>query len=175
MAGRRTSIGPVRVAAAVLAMLAAGCGGGSSGSPSSPSYPAVKGTYGSYIGLPAGSSQLRWIAPDGTATTETCWAVTSIPTQNGAQFSGSVDRLAPCNSQATFTGTIAADGTFTFTLTQARWGSCTMTGGGQYTGVVSLGSLAARGSVTVRCDDGRAMTVEELLSGNLPVPPTTPG
>ena len=43
------------------------------------------------------------------------------------------------------------------------------------TGVVSLGSLAARGRVNVQCDDGRAMTIEEILSGNLPVPPTTPG
>jgi hypothetical protein len=173
MAGRRTSTSRVRVAAAV-AVLAAGCGGGG-GSPSSPSYPAVKGTYGSYIGMPAGSSQLRWTAPDGTATTQTCYAVTSIPTQNGAQFSGSVDRIAPCSSQATFAGTVATDGSITFTLTQGRWGSCTMTGGGQYTGVVSLGSLAAHGTVSVRCDDGRAMTIDELLSGNLPIPPTTPG
>jgi hypothetical protein len=164
---------PRKTAAAVVAMLA-GCGGGG-GSPTEPSYPAVKGTYGSYTGMPIGSSQLRWIAPDGTATTQTCYAVTSIPSQNGAQFSGSVDRVAPCSSQASLTGTIATDGTFTFTLTQARWGSCTMTGGGQYTGVVSLGSLAAKGSVSVRCDDGRAMTIEEILSGSLPVPPTTPG
>jgi hypothetical protein len=165
----------VRAAAAVLTTLAAGCGGGSDGSPSSPSYPAVKGTYGSYVGLPAGSSQQRWIAPDGTATTQTCYAVTSIPSQNGAQFAGSVDRVPPCGGQATIAGTIAADGTFTFTLTQARWGSCTMAGGGQYTGVVSLGSLAAKGSVKVQCDDGRAMTIEETLSGNLPIPPATPG
>jgi hypothetical protein len=175
MTGRWTSIGPVRVAATVLVTLAAGCGGGSSESPSSPSYPAVKGTYGSYSAMPIGSSQLRWIAPDGSSTTQDCRAVTTIPTQNGAQFSGSVDRLAPCNSQATLAGTIAADGTFTFTLTQARWGSCTMVGGGQYTGVVSLGSLATRGRVNVQCDDGRAMTIEEIQSGNLPVPPTTPG
>jgi hypothetical protein len=167
---------PRKAAVAAVAILVAGCGGGGGGgSPTEPSYPAVKGTYGSYTGLPVGSSQLRWIGPDGTAATETCYAVTSIPIQNGAQFSGSVDRVAPCSSQATFVGTIAADGTLTFTLTQARWGSCTMTGGGQYTGVVSLGSLAAKGSVSVRCDDGRAMTIEEILSGNLPIPPTTPG
>jgi hypothetical protein len=161
------------VAAAAAVTLAAACGGG--GSPSSPSYPAVTGTYGSYVGMPAGSSQLRWIAPDGTATTQTCYAVTSIPSQNGAQFSGSVHRVDPCNSQATLAGTIATDGTITFTLTQARWGSCTMTGGGQYTGVVHLGSLFANGSVTVRCDDGRTMTIEEQLSGSLSPPPTTPG
>ena len=125
--------------------------------------------------MPVGASRLRWIAPDGTVTTQDCWAVTSIPTQNGAQFSGSVERLAPCNSQATFAGTVATDGSITFTLTQARWGSCTMSGGGQYAGIVTLGSLVANGRVSVQCDDGRAMTIEEQLTGNLPVPPTTPG
>ena len=50
-----------------------------------------------------------------------------------------------------------------------------MTGGGQYTGVVSLGSLWVNGRVTVQCDDGRAMTIEEQLTGKLPVPPSTPG
>jgi len=155
-------------------MLAAGCGG-SSGSPSSPSYPAVKGTYGSYNGLVVGASQLRWIAPDGTVTIQSCTAVTSIPSQNGAQFSGSVDRLAPCTSQATLTGTVALDGSIAFTLAQSRWGSCTMSGGGQYVGVVKLGALAANGRVSVQCDDGRAMTIEEQLSGSLPVPPQTPG
>jgi hypothetical protein len=174
MAGRGTSVGPVRVAAAVLAMLAAGCGSGSTGSPSSPSYPAVKGTYGGYSGLVLGASQLRWIAPDGSVTTQSCTAVTDIPTQNGAQFSGNVDRLAPCDSRATFAGTVALDGTITFTLAQARWGSCTMNGGGQYAGIVTLGNLLANGRVTVQCDDGRAMTIEEQLTGNLPVPPKTP-
>ena len=174
MAGRGTSRETVRAAAAAVAMLVAGCGGGG-GSPASPSYPAVKGTYGSYNGLVVGSSQLRWIAPDGSVTTQSCTAITSIPSQNGAQFAGSVDRIAPCNTQATLAGTIAADGTFTFTLTQARWGNCTMNGGGQYTGVVKLGSLLANGRVNVQCDDGRAMTIEEQLSGSLPVPPTTPG
>jgi hypothetical protein len=161
-------------ATAVAAILAAGCGGGS---PSSPSYPAVKGTYGSYGGGTVGASRLRWIAPDGTATTQTCTAVTSVPTQNGAQFSGSVDRLAPCNSQATLAGTIATDGSIAFTLTQARWGSCTMTGGGQYTGIVTLGSLVANGRAMVQCDDGQTMTIEEQLTGSLPVPPslTPPG
>jgi len=160
-------------AAAAAVMLAAGCGGG--GSPSSPSYPAVKGIYGSYVGSPDGASHQRWTAPDGTVTTLDCWAVTSIPTQTGAQFSGNVDRVAPCSSQATLAGTVAADGSITFTLTQARWGSCTMTGGGQYAGVVKLGSLFANGRITVQCDDGRAMTIEEQLTGSLPVPPTTPG
>ena len=174
MADRRISFGPLRRAIAVAAMLTAGCGG-SGGSPSSPSYPAVKGTYGSYGGMPIGGSHLRWIAPDGTSTTQDCWAVTTIPIQNGAQFAGSVDRLAPCNSQATLAGTVAADGTFTFTLTQARWGTCTMTGGGQYTGIVSLGSLASNGRVSVQCDDGRSMTIDEQLSGSLPTPPSTPG
>jgi hypothetical protein len=137
--------------------------------------PAVKGTYGSYVGMPAGVSQLRWVAPDGTVTTQTCTAVTDLPVQNGAQFSGNVDRIAPCNSQATFAGTVALDGSITFTLAQARWGSCTMTGGGQYAGIVTLGSLLANGRVSVQCDDGRAMTIEEQLTGSLPVPPTTPG
>jgi hypothetical protein len=159
----------------VAALIATGCGGGG-GSPSSPSYPAVKGIYGSLTGgMPEGASRLRWIAPDGTVTTQDCWAMTSIPNQNGAQFSGSVDRATPCSSPATLSGTIATDGSLTFTLTQARWGSCTMTGGGQYTGVVSLGSLWVNGRVTVQCDDGRAMTIEEQLTGKLPVPPSTPG
>jgi len=35
--------------------------------------------------------------------------------------------------------------------------------------------LAANGRVTVQCDDGRAMTIEEQLTGKLPVPPSTPG
>jgi hypothetical protein len=160
------------VATAIAAMLAASCGGGG-GSPASPSYPAVRGTYGSYDGLLVGSSRLRWTAPDGTVTTQECRAVTSIPVQNGAQFSGNVDRIAPCGTQATFTGTVATDGSIAFALTQTRWGSCTMTGGGQYTGVVSLGSLLANGRVTVQCDDGRTMTIEEQLSGSLPVPPKT--
>ena len=86
-----------------------------------------------------------------------------------------MDRLAPCNSQATFAGTVATDGSITFTLTQARWGSCTMSGGGQYAGIVTLGSLVANGRVSVQCDDGRAMTIEEQLTGSLPVPPSTPG
>jgi hypothetical protein len=161
-------------ATAVAAILAAGCGGGS---PSSPSYPAVKGTYGSYGGGTVGASRLRWIAADGTATTQTCTAITSVPTQNGAQFSGNVDRLAPCSSQATFVGTIAADGSIAFILTRARWGSCTTTGGGQYTGIVTLGSLVANGRVVIQCDDGRAMTIEEQLTGSLPLPPslTPPG
>lgn len=157
----------------VAALIATGCG--SDGSPSSPSYPAVKGTYGSLTGMPEGASRLRWIAPDGTVTTQDCWAMTSIPNQNGAQFSGGVDRATPCSSLATLSGTVAADGSITFTLTQARWGSCTMTGGGQYTGVVSLGTLAVNGRVTVQCDDGRAMTIEEQLTGKLPVPPSTGG
>jgi hypothetical protein len=154
-------------------MLAASCGGGGSGSPTSSSYPAVQGTYGSYVGIPAGTSQLRWTAPDGSATMESCLAITRIPTQNGAQFSGSVERLAPCSSQATFTGTVSVGGSIALTLTQTRWGSCTMTGGGQYTGVVSLGSLLASGRVTVQCDDGRVMTIDEQLSGSLSVPPRT--
>ena len=174
MTGRRASPGPVRAAMAVALILAAGCGGGS-GSPSSPSYPAVKGTYGGYSGLVLGASQLRWIAPDGSVTTQSCMAVTDIPIQNGAQFSGNVDRLAPCDSRAAFAGTVALDGTITFALAQARWGSCTMNGGGQYAGIVTLGNLLANGRVTVQCDDGRAMTIEEQLTGNLPVPPTTPG
>ncbi|HXK08534.1 MAG TPA: hypothetical protein VMT70_02710 [Vicinamibacteria bacterium] len=164
-----------RGAVGAVVILAACGGGGSPSSPSSPSYPAVKGIYGSYVGSPDGASHQRWTAPDGTVTTQDCWAVTSIPTQNGAQFSGNVDRVAPCSSQATLAGTVAADGSITFTLTQARWGSCTMTGGGQYSGVVNLGSLLANGRVTVLCDDGRAMTVEEQLTGSLPIPPTTPG
>jgi hypothetical protein len=134
----------------------------------------VKGTYGSLVGMPEGTSRLRWIAPDGTVTTQDCWAMTSIPDQIGARFSGTVDRIAPCGGKATLVGTVATDGSIAFTLAQARWGSCTMTGGGQYTGVVSLGSLLASGRVTVQCDDGRAMTIDEQLSGKLPVPPSTP-
>jgi hypothetical protein len=154
-------------------LLAGACGAG--GPPSSPSYPAIKGTYGSYAGTVEGWSRLRWIAADGTVTTQDCRAVTSIPNQNGAQFSGDVDRLAPCSSQATLAGAISTDSTFVFILTQARWGTCRMTGGGQYTGVVNLGSLLANGRVTVQCDDGRAMTIEELLTDRLPTPPSTPG
>jgi hypothetical protein len=135
----------------------------------------VKGTYGSYAGLPAGGSQLRWVAPDGSVATQSCWAVTTIPTRNAAEFSGSVDRLAPCSSQGTFSGTVALDGSIAFTLTQGRWGSCTATGGGRYAGVVHLGSLLATGTAAVRCDDGRTFTIEEQLTGNLPVPPSTPG
>jgi len=168
----RRLVVPSRGVLLAAAFIATACGGGGS-SPSSPSYPAVKGTYGSLTGMPEGASRLRWIAPDATVTTQDCWAMTSIPNQNGAQFSGSVDRATPCSSPATLTGTIATDGSLTFTLTQARWGSCTMTGGGQYTGVVSLGSLVANGRVTVLCDDGRAMTIEEQLTGKLPVPPST--
>jgi len=159
----------LRATTAVVAILAAGCGGG--GSPSSPSYPSVKGTYGSYGGGVVGASRLRWIAPDGTVTMQDCWAVTSIPTQNGAQFSGTVERIAPCNSQATFAGTVGTDGSIAFTLTQGRWGSCTMSGEGQYAGIVMLGSLIANGRVIVQCDDGRATTIEEQLTGRLPVPP----
>jgi hypothetical protein len=165
-----------RSGAFLLAALLASCGGGS-GSPSSSSssYPAVKGVYGGYSGLNIGYAQQRWIAADGTATTLQCQAVTSIPMQNGASFSGSVDRLAPCSSQATISGTVAIDGKIEFSLTQVRWGTCTATGGGHYAGVVSLGSLAANGTVTVRCDDGGTMTVEEQITGSLPVPPPTPG
>jgi hypothetical protein len=50
-----------------------------------------------------------------------------------------------------------------------------MRGGGQYAGVVTLGSLLASGRVSVQCDDGRSMTIDEQLTGSLPVPPTTPG
>ena len=104
----------------------------------------MKGIYGSYDGSLVGTSRLRWIAPDGSVTTQSCRTITSIPTQNGAQFAGSVDRLAPCNSQATLGGTVTVDGSIAFNLTQARWGSCSMNGGGHYTGIVTLGSLAAK-------------------------------
>jgi hypothetical protein len=158
--------------AAVLLLFSA-CGGGSS-SPSSSSsdYPAVKGVYGSYGGLSEGASAQRWISADGTATTTSCGAVTTI-TQTGAQFSGTVDRLAPCASQATFTGEVARDGSIRFTLTQARWGACSATGPGQYSGIVVLGSLLANGRIGVSCDDGRTLTIEEQITGKLPVPPTT--
>jgi hypothetical protein len=167
---------PVRSLLTLLTFVLASCGGGG-GSPSSPtSYPAVKGTYGAYSGTNVGYAQQRWIAPDGTVTTQQCQAVTSIPIQNGASFSGSVDRLPPCSSQATIVGAVAADGKIEFTLTQARWGTCTSVGsGGQYRGVVSLGSLLANGTTTVLCDDGRTMTIEEQITGSLPVPPPTPG
>lgn len=159
--------------AAVLLLFSA-CGGGSS--PSSPAsssdYPAVKGVYGSYASISDGSSEQRWIAGDGTSTTTSCRAVTTI-TQTGAQFSGTVDRLAPCASQATFTGEVARDGSIRFTLTQARWAACSATGPGQYSGIVVLGSLLANGRVSVLCDDGRALTIEEQITGKLPVPPTT--
>jgi len=164
-----------RKSVACLASLGLGsCGGGSSPTSSSTdSYPAVKGVYGTYAGTNQGQSRQKWTAPDGTVTVQDCQAVTSIPVQNGAAFSGSVDRLLPCGSQATIVGTIAKDGTFEFTLTQPRWGTCTAQGGGQYQGHVSLGSLLATGRVTVLCDDGRTMIVEEQLSGSLPTPPTT--
>ena len=135
----------------------------------------MEGVYGGYSGLNIGYAQQRWIAADGTTATQQCQAVTSIPMQNGASFSGSVDRLAPCSSQATIIGTVATDGKIEFTLTQTRWGTCTANGGGQYNGVVHLGSLVANGTVTVRCDDGSTMTIEEQISGSLPTPPTTPG
>jgi hypothetical protein len=98
--------GARRGALAAALVLAAGCGGGGS-SPSSPSYPSVMATYGSYAGASPGASQRRWVAPDGTSIREDCWAVTSIPTQNGAQFSGTVQRLDPCNDRATIFGTVA--------------------------------------------------------------------
>jgi len=161
--------------AAALVLAAACGGGGSSSSASSPSYPSVTGSYGSYAGTSPGASQRRWIAPDGTSTRQDCWAVTSIPNQDGARFSGTVQRLDPCNDSATISGTVATDGSITFTLTQGRWASCTMTGGGQYTGVVHLGSLLANGRITALCDDGRSMTIEEQLTGSLSPPPTTPG
>jgi hypothetical protein len=137
--------------------------------------PGGQGTYGSLTGMPEGTSRLRWIAPDGTVATQDCRAMTSIPVQDGAQFSGRVDWLPPCSSPATLSGTVTTEGSISFSLTQSRWGSCTMTGGGQYAGVVNLGSLLANGRVTVLCDDGRAMTIEEQLTGRLPVPPSTPG
>ena len=156
---------------AILLLLSA-CGGGSPSSSSSADYPAVRGVYGSYGGLNEGASVQRWIAADRTTTTISCGAVTTI-TQNGAQFSGSVDRLPPCASQAAFTGEVARDGSIRFTLTQARWGACSAIGPGQYTGIVVLGSLLANGSVSVQCDDGRTLTIEEQITGKLPVPPTT--
>lgn len=161
------------LAVAALAFLASCGGGGASPTASSASYPAIKGVYGSYTTLATGYSRQKWTAPDGTVTNVECIAVTSIPLQNGASFSGSVDRVVPCGSQATIVGTIAHDSTFEFTLTQARWGSCTAAGNGQYKGVVNLGSLLATGKVTVTCDDGRTMTIEEQITGNLPVPPST--
>jgi hypothetical protein len=137
----------------------------------------VKGIYGTYgySGAAPGTSRQTWTAPDGTQTVVTCTAVTSIPNQNGAQFSGTIDRLAPCSSQASLAGEVARDSSLRFTLTQARWGTCTAIGTNQYTGVVHLGSLLANGRVTVQCDDGRQMTVDEQLSGSLSAPPTTPG
>lgn len=171
---RRTGLAACRAAAAAAAFaFAASCGGGGGGSPTSSSYPAIKGVYGSYTSLASGVSRQKWTAPDGTVTNVECIAVTSIPVQNGASFSGSVDRVVPCGSQATIVGTIAQDSTFEFTLTQARWGSCTAVGNGQYKGVVNLGSLLATGRVTVACDDGRTMTIDEQITGNLPVPPST--
>jgi hypothetical protein len=152
-------------------LLVFGCGGSSPTSDSS--YPSVKGTYGSYIGLPPGSSRQTWTAPDGTVTVFTCNAVTSIPNQNGAQFSGTIERLSPCNSQATLAGEIARDGTIRFTVTQARWGACASTGTNSYAGVVNLGSMLANGRVTVLCDDGRSMVIDEQLSGSQSAPPTT--
>jgi hypothetical protein len=135
----------------------------------------VEGVYGGYSGVNVGHAQQRWVAADGTAATLQCQAVTSIPIQNGASFSGSVDRLAPCSSQATIAGAVATDGQIEFTLTQSRWGTCTAVGGGHYSGVVHLGSLLADGTVTVRCDDGSTMTIEERITGSLPTPPPTPG
>jgi hypothetical protein len=148
-----------------------GCGGSSPTSDSS--YPSVQGIYGSYAGPAVGSSQQRWTAPDGTVTLSTCNAVISIPNQNGAQFSGTIDRLSPCNSQATLAGEVARDGTIRLTVTQARWGTCTATGTNSYTGVVHLGSLLANGRVTAQCDDGRSMVIDEQLSGSQSAPPTT--
>ncbi len=170
----RTGIARRRaVAVAALTCLASCGGGGGSPTASSSPYPAIKGVYGSYTQLNGGYSRQKWTAPDGTVTNVECIAVTSIPLQNGTSFSGSVDRVVPCGSQATIVGTIAQDSTFEFTLTQARWGGCTAVGNGQYKGVVNLGSLLATGKVTVACDDGRTMTIEEQITGNLPVPPST--
>jgi hypothetical protein len=155
------------------ALVAASCGGDDS--PTSASYPSVKGIYGSYSGLTPGVARQTWTAADGTVTVVTCNAVTSIPDQNGAQFSGTIDRLGPCDSQATLAGEVAADSSVRFSVTQARWGSCTASGRNSYTGVVNLGSLLAAGRVTLQCDDGRSATVEEQISGSLTTPPSTPG
>ena len=148
-----------------------GCGGSSPTSDSS--YPSVQGIYGSYAGPAVGSSQQRWTAPDGSVTVVTCSVVISIPNQSGAQFSGTIARLSGCNSQATLAGEVARDGTIRFTVTQARWDTCTATGTNSYTGVVHLGSLLANGRVTAQCDDGRSMVIDEQLSGSQSAPPTT--
>ena len=161
--------------AAILgaALLAPGCGGSSPTSDSS--YPAVQGIYGSYNGIQVGFVRQTWTAADGTVTVLTCNAITSIPNQSGAQFSGSIDRLSPCNSQATLSGEIAKDRTLRFAVTQARWGSCTATGTNEYTGIVSLGTLLANGRISARCEDGSTVTIDEQVSGSLSTPPTTPG
>lgn len=168
---RRSGSWPCAAGLALAVLVAPGCGGGS---PTSESYPSVKGIYGSYSGPAVGSSRLTWTAPDGSVTVQTCNAVTSIPDQNGAQFSGTIDRLAPCNSQAALAGEVSRDGSLRLTVTQPRWGSCAAVGTNQYAGVVHLGSLLANGRVTVQCDDGRRMTIDEQISGSLSVPPTTP-
>lgn len=164
-----------RITRALLCLLVVspGCGGGGSPSGAS-SFPSIKGTYGAYLGLPLGATNQRWTAPDGSGTTRQCTAVTSIPVQNGAQFSGDVDRTAPCSARGTFTGEIAQDKSFRFTLTQERWESCTASGPVEYTGHLNLGNLVATGRATVRCDDGRTMTVDETITGALPTPPSTP-
>ncbi len=163
--------------AAFGALVAPGCGGGSS---TSSDYPAVTGNYGAINTIPGGTSggdgmaTQRWIAADGSVQTISCsMTVISRATQNGAGFSGYVQRGAGCDPSATFTGEVSHDGSIRITLTQARWRSCTAGGPAEYTGVVANGSLLAKGQIAVRCDDGTSYTVEEQLNGSLPRPPTT--
>ena len=159
---------PLAALAVAVALLQPGCGG----SPSSSDYPSVTGDYGTLLpSMRQGFARQTWTAADGTTTTVSCTTVTSIPTQNGARFEGTVHRLEPCSATGTFTGEVDHAGKIQFTLTQARWGTCAASQPVQYTGTVVHENLNASGRLTVLCDDGSTKTIDELIVGDGPEAP----
>ena len=155
-------------------VIAWSCGGGGE---NEDEFPDIKGTYGG-LSSNTGSSDLRWIAADGSVTARLCNVTVGVTEQSGASFGGILQRVpyasaqpGLCTGQGTIAGEIARDRSIRFQLTQERWATCTARGLAQYTGTIVSGELDASGSVALQCDDGSTATVQDHLRAALPHPP----
>jgi hypothetical protein len=147
------------------------CGGGGA---IQDEFPDIKGTYGG-LASNTGSSELRWIAGDGSLTSRLCNVMISVTEQSGGSFGGSLQRVpygsgqpGLCTGQGTIAGEIAKDRGVRFQLLQERWATCTARGPVQYTGTIIDAQIDASGSVALLCDDGSTATVQDHLTAAIP-------
>ena len=76
-----------------------------------------------------------------------------------------------CHGTGAMAGTINADRSLSFTVTQERWKDCTALAPGEYAGMAEASTFYATGGTPIRCDDGREGTVTEIINAKAAPPP----